>query len=460
MTKSRAGEHGVCRTAQYFCDHAWLGGTSTEVDVLISTAGDRIAAVETGAVRPRGAVRLRGLTIPGFANVHSHAFHRALRGRTQAGRGSFWTWREEMYRTAEVLTPENYHRLARAAYAEMVLAGTTAVGEFHYLHHGPGGSPYADANAMGRALVAAAAEAGLRITLIDTCYLESAPGCPPEGAQARFADASAQAWAERVGEMAGGAPAPGARLGAAVHSVRAVPPQSAEVVARYSRDRGLPLHFHLSEQDRENELSHSAYGLSPTELLGTAGALGPGSTAVHATHLSDGDVLLLAGSGTGVCICPTTEQDLGDGIGPARRLATAGSSVSLGSDSHAVIDPFLEMRSLEYDERLASATRGHWAAHELLAAATTSGHRAIGWPEAGSITVGAMADMVTIDLSSPRLARADDGYLVELAALSACAADVTHVVSSGKVVVAEGRHVLVDDVGGALRAAIAAVVTP
>jgi formiminoglutamate deiminase len=445
---------------RYFCEHAWVGGGSSEAGVLISTVGDRISAVDSGADRPADAVHLRGLTLPGFANAHSHAFHRALRGRAQAGRGTFWTWREEMYRTAEALTPDNYYQLARATYAEMALAGFTAVGEFHYVHHRPGGDRYADANAMGRALLAAAGDAGLRITLIDACYLESAPGHPPQGAQVRFADKSAQAWAERVGELAGREPGAGARLGAAVHSTRAVPPGSAELVARFSRANGLPLHFHLSEQVGENEAVEAAYGLSPTEILGRAGALTPGSTAVHATHLSPHDEFLLAGSGTGICMCPTTEQDLGDGIGPARRLAGVRLPISLGSDSHAMIDPFVEMRSLEYDERLATGVRGHWAAHELLAAATASGHAAVGWPEAGRIATGALADLVTIDLSSPRLATAADDHLLDLAAFSACAADVTHVVSSGKVVVSEGRHVLVEDVAAALRSSISAVVTP
>jgi cytosine/adenosine deaminase-related metal-dependent hydrolase len=157
-------------------------------------------------------------------------------------------------------------------------------------------------------------------------------------------------------------------------------------------------------------------------------------------------------------MCPTTEQDLADGAGPARRLASAGVPISLGSDSHTVIDPFQEMRSLEYDERMATGTRGHWTAPELLAAATAGGQRAIGWPEAGSISVGALADLVTVDLGSPRLAGADGQHLVEMAAFSACAADVTHVVSSGKVVVAQGRHLGVDDVAAALRSSIAAVV--
>jgi formiminoglutamate deiminase len=442
---------------QYFCDHAWLGGASAQADVLISAEGPLIAAVDVAAARPPGAVHLRGLTIPGFANTHSHAFHRALRGRAQAGRGTFWTWREKMYRAAEALTPENYYELARATYAEMALAGTTAVGEFHYVHHRPGGAPYEDRNAMGRALTAAAAAAGVRVTLIDACYLESGPGRPPEGAQARFSDGTAPAWAERVGELAAGAPGAGTRLGAAVHSVRAVPPRSVAEVAGYARRNRLPLHFHLSEQVGENDAVEGAYGLSPTEVLDAAGALGPGSTAVHATHLSDHDMALLAGSGTGVCMCPTTEADLADGTGPARRLAGAGLPISLGSDSHAVIDPLQEMRSLEYGERMATGTRGHWAAHELLAAATAVGQRAIGWPEAGRIRAGALADLVTIDLGSARLAGAAGPHLLEMAVFAAGAADVAHVVSSGKVIVTQGRHLMMDDVAAALRSSIAAV---
>ena len=445
---------------RYFCDYAWTGGPSAEADVLISVAGDRIIAIGAGADRPADAVHLRGLTLPGFANAHSHAFHRALRGRTQAGQGTFWTWREEMYRVAEALTPENYYQLARATYAEMALTGVTAVGEFHYVHHGPGGAPYADPNAMGRALVAAAGDAGVRVTLIDACYLESAPGRPVEGAQVRFADKSAEAWANGWASWLGSGPVPGTRLGAAVHSVRAVPPEATEVVARLAGAHDMPLHFHLSEQVGENEIARAAYGLSPTELLDRAGALTAGSTAVHATHLSALDEVLLVGSGTGTCMCPTTEQDLGDGVGPARRLALAGSSICLGSDSHALLDPFMEMRGLEYDERLMSGARGHWAAHELLAAATSSGHAAIGWPEAGHLSVGALADLVTIDLSSPRLAARADDHLLELAALSASAADVAYVMNAGRLVVYQGHHVLVDDLGPLLRSSISAVTAP
>lgn len=469
---------------EYFCENAWLGGPTTERDVLVRVRGAWVESVEVGAAAPPGATRLAGLTVPGFANAHSHAFHRALRGRVQAGRGDFWTWREQMYEVAAALTPDNYFRLARAAFAEMALAGITAVGEFHYVHHALGGGRYADPNDMGAALLAAAAQAGVRITLIDTCYLENSPGSPPQGPQSRFSDGSATAWAERVAALRGlagpgrtpakgrtspaarrpGAPGaaegelPAARLGVAVHSVRAVPPAQVALVAAYARHNDVPLHFHLSEQAKENDLTQAAYGLSPTEVLDEAGALGDMSTAVHATHLSVSDVSLLSGSRTSVCMCPTTEQDLADGTGPARALAFGGSSLCLGTDSHAVVDPFLEMRGLEYDERLASGLRGNWPAHELFRAVTAAGHAAIGWPGAGTISAGAVADLVTIDIGSPRLAGAVEDHLLELTAFAACAADVHHVVNAGRTVVAGGRHLLIDDVAGALRSAVTAVV--
>jgi cytosine/adenosine deaminase-related metal-dependent hydrolase len=172
---------------RYLCEAAWLGGTDVARDVLVTVEGDRIGAVEAGARLPRTGVALSGLTLPGFANVHSHAFHRALRGRTERP-GSFCTWRDEMYEVAAALDPGSYQRLARAAYAEMVLAGFTVVGEFHYLHHGAGGRPYEDPNAMGSAILSAAGDAGIRMTLLDACYLERAPGQAVAGVQERFSD--------------------------------------------------------------------------------------------------------------------------------------------------------------------------------------------------------------------------------------------------------------------------------
>ncbi|GAA5153720.1 formimidoylglutamate deiminase [Nocardioides marinquilinus] len=402
----------------WLLERAWVDGAVRD-DVVVEVAGGRFGRVEPGgdATDATGATRLPGLTLPGLANGHSHAFHRALRGRTQRGRGTFWTWREQMYDLAGRLEPDTYYTLARAAYREMVAAGVTTVGEFHYLHHRPDGTPYDDPNAMREAVRAAAAGAGLRVALLDTAYVSSGFGAPVEGVQRRFSDGDAAGWAARAGDGP-----------AAIHSVRAVPRDQLEVFAGRA-----PLHVHLSEQRAENEACLATYGVTPTRLLHDAGLLGPGTTVVHATHLTDDDVALLGASRTNVCVTPTTERDLADGIGPARRLHEAGARVTLGSDSHAVVDPFEEMRALELDERLATETRGHWSAAELLAAATA--HDALGVDDAGAIAVGRRADLVTLDTRSPRTA--GTGADEHTAVFAATAADVVHVVADGRVVYRE-----------------------
>jgi len=433
---------------RYWAEHAWLGGDRAASGVLIEVRGDRIVAVARGEARD-GAIELRGLVLPGLANAHSHAFHRALRGRTHRGGGTFWTWREDMYAVAERLDPDAYRALARAVFGEMALAGITSVGEFHYLHHGAGGTPYGEPNAMGAALIDAAADAGIRITLLDTCYLASGFGTAPEGVQERFSDGDAEAWSERASALRG---APHARIGAAIHSVRAVPAGRLATVADWARERGAPLHAHLSEQRAENEACLAAHGRTPAELLDEHGALGERCCMVHATHLTDADVARLGG--TAICMCATTERDLADGIGPARALADAGAPLCTGSDSHAVIDPFEEARAIELDERLRSERRGHFDAAELLGAATN--HAAIGWPEAGRIEPGAPADLVAVSLDSVRLAGAEPDTLLESAVFAATAADVRDVIVSGRQIVRDGRHATID-VAAELRASIAAL---
>ncbi len=441
----------------YWLEHAWLG-THVEpgVAVDVDAAEGRITAVRTEVpAPPPGAVALRGLTLPGLANAHSHAFHRALRGTVQVGSGTFWTWREVMYQVASQLTPDSYHALARAVYAEMALTGITCVGEFHYLHHGPGGTRYADPNAMGEALIAAADEAGIRITLLDTAYLSAGFGAPPNHHQLRFSDGTADAWAERASGLKEGRPH--ARIGAAVHSVRAVPADQLSTVAEWVGQRQAPLHVHLSEQTAENDACREAHGRTPTQLLAEHGVLGRRTTAVHATHLTGEDVRLLGAATTGVCMCPTTERDLADGIGPAVQLQAAGSPLSLGSDSHAVIDLFEEARAMELDERLRTRTRGHWTAAALLRAATADGHAALGWDEAGAIERGALADLTTIALDSVRTAGPLPRLGAETAVFAASGADVRHTVVGGRQVVRDGVHTLVPDVPAALAEAIAAV---
>ncbi|MGH3373664.1 MAG: formimidoylglutamate deiminase [Actinoallomurus sp.] len=436
---------------RYHAAYAWLGD-AVAADVLIEVDGARFTGVTPGVPAPPDAVRLAGLTLPGLADAHSHAFHRALRGRVQAGDGTFWTWRTRMYEVAARLDPSSYYALARAVYAEMALAGISCVGEFHYLHHGPDGTPYDDPNAMGAALLAAAEDAGIRITLLDTCYLTGGFGEELAGPQRRFGDGTAEAWASRVSALTSPAHA---RVGAAIHSVRAVPREQIGTVATGLTD--APLHVHLSEQPAENEACLASYGLTPTGLLADSGALGPRTVAVHATHLTEADIGLLGGTRTGVCVCPTTERDLADGIGPMRDLADAGSPLSLGSDQHAMIDLFEEARAVELDERLRTRRRGHWTAGELLTAATSSGHEALGWPDAGRIEPGAYADLVTVSLDSVRLAGASATALAESVIFAASPADVSDVVVSGREVVRAGRHLLVENVPAALAGTIAAL---
>lgn len=442
------------RTRTYWLEHAWLG-THAEPGVALDVRDGRIAAVRTGVpAPPPEAEPLRGLTIPGLANAHSHAFHRALRGTVQVGSGTFWTWREVMYATAGRLTPETYHALARAVYAEMALAGITAVGEFHYVHHAPGGSRYADPNAMGEALIEAAAEAGIRITLLDTCYLSAGFGQPPEQHQLRFSDGTAEAWAERCSLLK---ERDHARIGAAIHSVRAVPAPELADVARWAEERRAPLHVHLSEQTAENDACLKAHGCTPTRLLADHGVLGPRTTGVHNTHLTEEDIALLGGSRTGTCMCPTTERDLADGIGPAVALQRAGSPLCLGSDSHAVIDLLEEARAMELNERLRTRTRGHWTAAALLHAASEAGQAALGWEEAGNLRPGALADFTTIALDTVRTAGPLPRLAAETAVFAASAADVRHTVVGGRHVVRDGVHALVPDVPSALAEAVQAL---
>jgi formiminoglutamate deiminase len=441
-------------TTSHWCEHAWLGGDRVVSKVQIDVRDGRIAAVHTGVDDPPPGTRnRRGLTLPGFANVHSHAFHRAMRGRTHGDAGSFWTWRDAMYAVAAVLDPDRLHRLARAAFAEMVLAGYTAVGEFHYVHHDPNGVVYADANAMGDALVTAAADAGIRITLLDVCYLHGGIDRELEAGQRRFADGSVDAWIQRASERR---EAQHVRLGAAVHSVRACTPDEIGQVARWTRSRGMPLHAHVSEQPAENELCLDEYGRTPTAVLYDAGALGEQFTAVHATHLTDEDVRLLGDSGSAVCFCPSTERDLADGIGPASRLAAAGVPLTVGSDSQAVVDGLAEARSIELDQRLATGLRGTFSSPRLMTALAQDGHRRLGWPDAGCIAVGQRADLVTVALDSVRLAGADPATVLDAVVFSATAADVTDVTVDGVNLVVGRQHRNVD-VASELTAAIGEV---
>ena len=401
----------------WHAEQAWLGHRAE--NVLIEVRDGAIATIEEGVPAPDDATVLKGWTIPGLADVHSHAFQRLLRGEIESGGGDFWEWRAQMYRFSE-WDPEDYSRHARNVFREMLEAGITAVGEFHYLHrHG---------NQLGEALIEAAREEGIRITLIDACYLRGGlDGRPLEAEQRSFSDGDADAWVRRVDELREN---DGARLAAAIHSVRAVDPESMRTVAAYARERRMPLHMHLAEQPGEVEECLAVEHCSPAELLEREGILGPDLTAVHAIHLSEHDVELLGQSQVSICACPTTERDLGDRVGPLSALAEAGCALNLGSDSNAVIDILEEARAMELDQRRATGRRVLHQPDELLRAATADGMRSLGW-DAGELRPGMLADFITLDQPASEWRELNPAYVVY--GFSKC--DVVNVVVGGQTVV-------------------------
>jgi formiminoglutamate deiminase len=427
----------------YRCEAALIDGR-VQRDVDIHCAAGMITAISACGPVPPGlpTERLAGLVVPGFADAHSHIFHRALRGRTHDGGGTFWTWRESMYALADRLDPDSLRELAFAGYLELLCAGYTAVGEFHYLHHQPGGRPYDEPNAMGIALAEAADAAGIDLTLLDIAYLAGGFGQSVGPVQSRFSDGSAQAWAARVQEL----PA-GIRAGVGIHSVRAVPAADLPLVAAAAA--GRVLHVHLSEQPAENADCLAATGRTPTALLADAGAIGPRTAAVHGTHLTDDDIDLLGGAGAFVVVCPTTEADLADGLPAASRLRAAGARLALGGDQQVIVDPFAQARGLEYGERLAGGHRGAFPPEAIWTAALADSHDAIASP-GGRLAVGAPADLVAIRTDSARTAGADAAQLV----MCASAQDVSVVVVGGLIVARAGKHLQHGDPGALLAAAV------
>jgi formiminoglutamate deiminase len=326
-----------------------------------------------------------------------------------------------MYRFTE-WDPDDYMKHARVVFREMLEAGITAVGEFHYLHsHG---------NGLGEALIAAAREEGIRITLIDACYLRGGlDGRPLEAEQLTFSDGDADRWARRMDELIEG---DGVRIAAAIHSVRGVDPESMRIVATYARERRMPLHIHLAEQPAEVEECMEIEGVTPTELLEREGILGPDLTAVHAIHVNERDIALLGENQVSICTCPTTERDLGDRVGPLRALADAGCPLSAGSDSNAVIDVLEEARALELDQRRATGRRVLHQPEDLLQAATVNGMRALGF-DAGELRTGMLADFITLEQPRSPWREMSPSYLI----FGFSGRDVTNVVVGGQTVIAQ-----------------------
>ena len=360
--------------------------------------------------------------LPALATAHSHAFQRALRGDTQrpgpAGSDDFWSWRTAMYRLADSLTPESIHAISLVAYRELFAAGVRTVGEFHYVHHQPGGAAYARRTLLADAVISAAKAAGLRIALLRVIYHRAGAGRPPEGAQRRFSDErldSALADLDDLRARYQGDPA--VRVGVAPHSVRAVPPEWLAEIAGYARSHDLPIHMHVAEQPAEIAACLAETGRRPVELLAEHGVLGPRFVAVHATHLAPHEPALLGEAGAFVCLCPTTERDLGDGLPDVGALQAARVRLCAGIDSHVITRPLEDLRAIDLDERLRTGRRigviagpGRTPAEELWHIGSRESAAASGFDDCGG--------SLSIDRDAPELALVQEEHLLDAAVYS------------------------------------------
>ena len=392
------------------------------------------------------AVRLTGKALlPGLVNGHSHAFQRVIRGRTeersQHSTDSFWTWREQMYAAANRLEPEDFYNVARMAFLEMALTGITAVGEFHYVHHSPDGTPYSDPNLLAREVIRAARDVGIRIALLRVAYARAGYEKEANPQQLRFIENSPDTYLKHCEQLLS---APElhdgmAWAGIAPHSVRAVPLPYLKTIVAFASEHELPVHMHVAEQPAEVSACIEEYGRSPVALLETEGLLSARFTAVHAIHVTPKAIGAIARAGAMVCACPTTERNLGDGIVPVDAYFNAGVRVSLGTDSQAQIDLLEDARELEYHFRLQKMERSILAPRDLFDCATTSGAKSIGFG-GGRLAPGAPADFFTVDLDDPSIAGSSTDDLLANIVFSLSRSAVRDVVVAGKRIVEDGRH--------------------
>jgi formimidoylglutamate deiminase len=440
-----------------YCDGRFVSGVA-----LVSDDRGRITRLSRSPEDLQMAQRLPHRAIlPGFVNAHSHSFQRAIRGRTEhrtsAERDSFWTWREAMYHAANRLSPEDIYYVARAAFAEMLLSGITTVGEFHYLHHAPDGTPYAERNLLAQQVVRAAREAGLRIALQRTAYVRAGWQKAPNPLQARFITPQVDDFIQdtdalRTSIASSHAPEC-AWVTVAPHSIRAVPLPYLLEVTRYARLHNLKVHMHVAEQPAEIEACEAEYAARPIALLHERQILDARFTAVHAIHITESEMDLLNETHAKVCACPTTERNLGDGIGPAEALLSRGVGICYGTDSNVQIDLLEDARQLEYHLRLkrlervvlaADSNRESLAAR-LLANATRTGADSVG-VAAGSLQPGRLADFFTVDLNDPSIAGAGQSSLLSNIVFSAERTAIREVFVGGRPAVEDGRHPLQEDI--------------
>lgn len=439
-------------------DYVYTGGRFESGLAMFAGPDGRITRFSREGPDLAVAQRLSARAIlPGLVNVHSHAFQRVIRGRTEhrtrLDRDTFWTWRESMYHSANLLSPEAMYDAARMAFLEMVLSGITTVGEFHYVHHGPGGVPYDDRNRLAREMLRAAGEVGLRIALLRTAYVRAGWQKPADPGQVRFLtprvdDFIADTEALRL-SLSKSAHPDRAWVAVAPHSVRAVPLDYLREVAQYARAQRLALHMHVAEQPAEVEACLGEHGLRPVELLQANGILDSQFTAIHAIHITDQEAAFLGSAKAHVCACPTSERNLGDGAVPADRLLAAGAGICFGSDSNVQIDLLEDARLLEYHLRmnklervvLAADSSPDSLARQLFASATDTGSESLTGP-AGQLAVGRPADFFTVHLNDPSLAGAGPDDLLSHVVFSLERTAVRDVAVAGEFVVRDGQHSL------------------
>ena len=428
---------------------------------MFADASGRITRFSRESADMAKAERLRNRAIlPGLVNVHSHAFQRVIRGRTEyrsgAERDTFWTWREAMYHAANLLSPEAIYHSARMAYLEMLLAGITTVGEFHYLHRAPGGIPYQDRNLLAWQVVRAADETGLRICLLRTVYARAGWRKPEDPGQARFLTPRFEDFIGDTEGVRGALPRisrPGrAWVGVAPHSVRAVPLDYLCDVVSYAQAEHLPVHIHVAEQPAEVEACLAEYGKRPVELLHQQGVLDSRFTGIHAIHITPEEAGYLGKAKAHVCACPTSERNLGDGAVPADRLFAAGAGICFGSDSNVQINLLEDARLIEYHVRmnklervvLAPGSSKDALARRLFASATETGAESLAG-SVGSLEVGREADFFTVDLDDPSVAGAGDALLNHVV-FSLERTAVRDVAVGGEFVVRDGHHALEEEI--------------
>jgi formimidoylglutamate deiminase len=439
------------------------GGFESSVALFASPSGE-ISRFSNDPEDLRRATRLPNQALlPGLVNVHSHSFQRAIRARTEqrtgAGHDSFWTWREAMYHAADLLSPEDIYEVARMAFLEMLASGITVVGEFHYLHNSPGGAPYDESNLLAQNVLRAARETGIRIALLRTAYARAGWGKDQSPGQARFITTNVESFIEHTDalcKLVRRECAPGhAWIGVAPHSVRALPLDYLLKTVGYARSHGMKIHMHVSEQPAEIEACQAEHGLRPIELLHRHHVLGADFTGIHAIHTTGEEIQYLADARALIGACPTTERNLGDGIGPAENWFAAGLEVCFGTDSNVQINLFEDARELEYHLRLKRLERVVLApeatseslARRLFLSATETGARSLGAPS-GSLAPGKPADFFTVDLNDLSIAGADRSTLLSHIIFSAERSAIRDVYVGGNPVIRCGRHELTDDIVG------------